>query len=140
MTEINLFYNKIVLRKDGDFLDNRRADRGMDIKNIGLYNLPKWFSYLLEEVDLLYEEALADSVSYQKIKEKRCCLLNQYSFLLELTDKDKIAEPLELTQEETDALSRFLVLEYDKARTENIQMYLLGGSHVLKLLRALGGI
>lgn len=68
MTEINLFYNKIVLRKDGDFLDNRRADRGMDIKNIDIYNLPKWFSDLLEEVDLLCEEALADSVSYQKLK------------------------------------------------------------------------
>lgn len=140
MTEINLFYIKIVLRKDGDFLDNRRAGRGMDIKNIDLYNLPKWFSGLLEEVDFLCEEALAGSVSYQKLKEERCCLLNQYDFLLKLADKDKIAEPLELTQEETDALSRFFALEYDKARTENIQMYLLGGSHVLKLLRALEGI
>ena len=36
-------------------MDNRRADRGMDIKNIDLYNLPKWFSDLLEEVDFLYE-------------------------------------------------------------------------------------
>lgn len=121
-------------------MNNRRADRGMDIKNIDLYNLPKWFSYLLEEVDLLCEEALAGSVSYQKIKEERCCLLNQYSFLLKLADKDKIAESLELTQEETDALSRFFALEYDKARIENIQMYLLGGSHVMKLLWALGEI
>lgn len=121
-------------------MNNRRTARIMDIKNIDIYNLPKWFSDLLEEVDLLCEEALAGSVSYQKIKEERYCLLNQYSFLLKLVDKDKITEPLELTLEETNALSRFFVLEYDKARTENIQLYLLGGSHVLKLLRALGGI
>ena len=121
-------------------MENGRADSGTDITNIDLYNLPKWFSDLLEEVDLLCEEALAGSVSYQKLKEERCCLLNQYDFLLILADKDRIAEPLELTQEETDALSRFFALEYDKARTENIQMYLLGGSHVLKLLRTLEGI
>ena len=88
-------------------MNNRRTARIMDIKNIDIYNLPKWFNDFLEEVDLLCEEALAGSVSYQ-IKEERCCLLNQYDFLLKLVDKDKIAEPLELTLEETNAFSRFL--------------------------------
>ena len=52
-------------------------------------------------------------------------------------DEDITEEPMDLTAEETKALSRIFALERDKARAESIQMYLLGCSHIFKLLRAL---
>lgn len=44
---------------------------------------------------------------------------------------------MELAAGETKALSRFFALEYDKARAESIQMYLLGCGHIFKMLRTL---
>lgn len=47
---------------------------------------------------------------------------------------------MELSVEETKALSRYISLENDKAKAERIQMYLLGCSHIFKLLRMLEGM
>lgn len=109
----------------------------LDIKNIDIYNLPKWFSDIIEEVDILCEEALRSSVSYSRITEERYSILDKYDFISRLADDGVIEEPMELTAGETKALSRFFTLEIEKARAESIQMYLLGGSHIFKLLRAL---
>lgn len=51
----------------------------MDIKNIDIYNLPRWFSDIIAEVDILCEEALRSSVSYSKITEER------YAYLINTT-------------------------------------------------------
>ena len=109
----------------------------MNIKNIDIYNLPVWFSNIIEEADILCEEALKESVFYNMIIEERSSLLDRYGFISKLKDNDMITEPLKLTYEETKVLSRFFALEYDKARAESIQMYLLGGKHVFKLLQTL---
>ena len=55
----------------------------------------------------------------------------------ERIEREKQEETLELTAGETKALSRFIALEHNKARAESIQMYLLGCSHIFKLLRVL---
>ena len=117
-------------------MGNAKGATIMDIKNIDIYNLPKWFSDIIEEVDILCEEALRSSVSYNKITEERYSILHKYDFISKLDDGD-MEETLELTAGETKALSRFFELEYDKARAESIQMYLLGCSHIFKLLRTL---
>ena len=109
----------------------------MDIKNIDIYSLPKWFSDIIEEVDILCEEALRNSVSYSKITEERYRILDKHGFISRLTDDGVVDEPMELTAGETKLLSRFFALEYDKARAESIQMYLLGCGHIFKLLRTL---
>ena len=108
----------------------------MDIKNIDIYNLPRWFSDIIAEVDILCDEALSSSVSYSRIAEERYGILHKYDFISKLDDGD-MEEPLELTAGETKALSRFIALEHDMARAESIQMYLLGCSHIFKLLRTL---
>lgn len=118
-------------------MKNAKGATIMDIKNIDIYDLPKWFSDIIEEVDILCEEALRSSVSYNKITEERYRILDKHKFILRLTDDGVVDEPMELTVGETKALSRFFGLEYDKARAESIQMYLLGCSHIFKLLRAL---
>lgn len=43
-----------------------RGDKGkkiMDVKNIDIYNIPKWLSNVMEETDILCTEALESSVS-----------------------------------------------------------------------------
>ena len=77
------------------------------------------------------------SVSYNKVTEEWYRILNRYRFISKLMDEDITEEPMDLTAEETKALSRIFALERDKARAESIQMYLLGCSHIFKLLRAL---
>ena len=67
----------------------------MDIKNIDIYNLPKWFSDIIEEVDILCEEALRSSVSYSRITEERYSILDKYDFISRLTDDGVIEEPME---------------------------------------------
>lgn len=109
----------------------------MDIKNIDIYNLPKWFGEIIEEADILCEEALRSSVSYSRIIEERYSILDEHSFISRLADDGGVGEPMELAAGEIKALSRYLTLENDKARTESIQMYLLGCSHIFKLFRAL---
>ena len=118
-------------------MGNAKGATIMDIKNIDIYNLPKWFSDIIEEVDILCEEALRSSVSYSRITEERYKILDKHDFISKLTDDGGVDEPMELTARETKALSRFFALEYDKARAESIQMYLLGCSHIFKLLRVL---
>lgn len=44
---------------------------------------------------------------------------------------------MELSVEETKALSRYILLENDRAKAVRIQAYLLGCSHILRLLRTL---
>ena len=118
-------------------LEKQKGAIAMDIRNIDIYNLPKWFSDIIEEIDILCEEALRSSVSYSKITEERYRILDKHDFISRLTDDGGVEEPMELTAGETKALSRFFTLEYDKARAESIQMYLLGCSHIFKLLRML---
>lgn len=118
-------------------MKNAKGATIMDIKNIDIYNLPKWFSDIIEEVDILCIEALEGSVSYNKVTEEWYRILNRYRFISKLMDEDITEEPMDLTAEETKALSRIFALERDKARAESIQMYLLGCSHIFKLLRAL---
>lgn len=118
-------------------MQDKKGGIAMDIKNIDIYNLPKWFSDIIEEVDILCEETLRSSISYSKITKERNSILDKHDFISRLTDDGVVEEPMELTAEETKALSRFFELEYGKARTESIQMYLLGCSHIFKLLRTL---
>lgn len=118
-------------------MEHTKGAIAMDIKNIDIYNLPKWFSDIIEEVDILCEEALRSSVSYNKIMEERYSILDKHDFISRLTDDEVVEEPMELTAGEIKALSKFFALEYDKARAESIQMYLLGCSHIFKLLRVL---
>lgn len=119
--------------------DDKR-DKIMDIKNIDIYNMPKWFSSIMEEVDLLCKEALESSVSYNKIIEEQYRIVDRHRFIYRLMDDESVDESVKLSVGEIEALSRFISLEDDKARAENIQMYLLGCSHIYKLLRTLGGI
>lgn len=109
----------------------------MNLKNIDIYDLPVWFGSIIEEVDILCAESLGESVSYHKITEERFRLLERHRFLTKLADNDGLDEPLKLTDEETKALSRFFALEYDKARAESIQMYLLGAKHIIRVLQSL---
>lgn len=118
-------------------MKNAKGANIMDIKNIDIYNLPKWFSDIIAEVDILCIEALESSVSYNKVTEEWYRILNRHRFISKLMDEDIAEEAMDLTAEETKALSRIFALERDKARAESIQMYLLGCSHIFKLLRAL---
>lgn len=114
-----------------------KGDKIMDIKNINIYNMPKWFSNIMEEVDLLCKEALESSVSYNKITEEQYRIVDRHRFVSKLAVSDTVEESMELSAEESKALSRFISLENDKAKAEGIQMYLLGCSHIYKLLRSL---
>lgn len=118
-------------------MEDKKGGIAMDIKNIDIYNLPKWFRDIIEEVDILCDEALESSVSYNKITEERHSILGKHSFILRLIDDVDVEEPMELSAGETKALSRFFALENDRTRAESIQMYLLGCSHIYKLLWAL---
>ncbi len=120
--------------------DEGRGGKAMDFRNIDIYDLPKWFSNVMQEVDIQCGEVLQSSVSYNKITDELHHILGENEFISKLVVGEGMEEPLELTAEEVKALSRVFSLEEDRARAENIQMYLLGGGHIFKLLRALGGI
>lgn len=64
-------------------------------------------------------------------------ILDKYRFISTIIDGDTITKPMNLTVSELEALSRFWRVETDRKDMENLQMYLLGGRHMLELLQLL---
>ena len=64
-------------------------------------------------------------------------MLNE-RFLSTIADSDEIVEPMNLSLEETKALSRFWALEVDRMSMEMVQMYLLGCRSMWELMELLG--
>lgn len=110
----------------------------MNMKDFTIYDLPLWLNAGLEELDSKCTEQLKeDSDFYNEILEESSKILRQYPFLSALIDREVIQKPMELSMEETVALSRFLALENDRRDMENIEMYLLGCRHTLEALQLL---
>ena len=88
----------------------------MKIEDIDIYHLPLWACAVVDEIDKL---------------------LFKYPFISKLIDRDEIEEPMDLTLEQTKALSRFLALDADREDYERIQLYLMGCQHTIEVLQLL---
>ena len=110
----------------------------MKMKDFTTYDLPLWLNTAVEELEhRCIEELKEENIFYNEVLEESSKLLEQYRFISSLSDRDPVAEPIELSLEETKALSRFLALENDRRDMESIQAYLLGCRHVLEVLQLL---
>ncbi len=108
----------------------------MKLKNFTTYDLPLWLNAAVEELEhRCIEELKEENLFYNEVLEESSKLLKQYRFLSTLSDRDPVTEPMELSLEETKALSRFLILENDRRDMESIQAYLLGFRHALEVLQ-----
>ncbi len=110
----------------------------MRIDDIDIYHLPKWLEGIFEDVESLVHETLKkESEAYRKILNETDDLLERHRVISTIVDGDKINEPLELSAEEAEALSRFCHLESDRKDMEAIQIYLIGAKHMWELLELL---
>ena len=83
------------------------------------------------------EELEKESDFYNEVLKESGEILDKYRFISTIIDGDTITKPMNLTVSELEALSRFWRLETDRKDMENLQMYLLGGRHMLELLQLL---
>lgn len=110
----------------------------MKINDIDLYNLPLWLNGVAEKLEEgCREELEKESDFYNEVLKESGEILDKYRFISTIIDGDTITKPMNLTVSELEALSRFWRLETDRKDMENLQMYLLGGRHMLELLQLL---
>lgn len=100
----------------------------MKIEDMDIYHLPLWIYAVEDEISEGCKNQLKVSPEYCRIEEESNKLLFNYPFISKLIDRDEIKEPLNLTLEQTKALSRFLALDSDREDYERIQLYLMGVS------------
>lgn len=110
----------------------------MRIGDIDIYHLPAWLEGIFEEIErTCYTELEEDSEFYREILEEVHGLLDKHKFLSTIADRDESVEPMNLSLEETKALSRFWALEVDRMSMEMVQMYLLGCRGMWELMELL---
>ena len=109
----------------------------MKIAEIDTDDLPIWMCAVVDTVSENCKKRLKTSPQYSRIVEESDKLLFQYPFISTLIDRDKIETPMNLTLEQTKALSRFLVLDADREDYERIQLYLMGCQHMIEMLQLL---
>ena len=109
----------------------------MKIEDIDIYHLPLWACAVVDEISEGCKNRLKVSPEYSRIEEESDKLLFKYPFISKLIDRDEIEEPMDLTLEQTKALSRFLALEADREDYERIQLYLMGCQHMIEMLQLL---
>lgn len=109
----------------------------MNLKDLNMADLPIWVDALMEDLERRRFQELKENRFYKEVLEEREELLEEHRFLETLTDRDKITEPMELSVEEAQALSRFLALESDKRDMESMGTYLLGCRYAVEALRML---
>lgn len=110
----------------------------MKLKDIDIYNLPRWLNGICEEMEgKCCEELKKESDFYNRVLEESSQLLEEYRFISTLIDRGDIIQPMKLNVSEEKALSRFLVLDSDQRDMEMIQFYLFGIRHALQLLQVL---
>lgn len=111
----------------------------MRIGDIDIYHLPTWLEGIFEKVErTCYTKLEEDSEFYREVLEEVHELLDKHRFLSTIADSDEIVEPMNLSLEETKALSRFWALEVDRMSMEMVQMYLLGCRGMWELIELLG--
>ena len=109
----------------------------MKIAEIDTDDLPVWMCAVVDVVSENCKKRLKMSPQYNRIVEESDKLLFQYPFISTLIDRDKIETPMNLTLEQTKALSRFLALDADREDYERIQLYLMGCQHTIEVLQLL---
>ena len=109
----------------------------MKIEDVDIYDLPIWACAVVDEISETCKNRLKTSPQYSRIVEEIDKLLFQYPFISTLIDRDKIETPMNLTLEQTKALSRFLALDSDREDYERIQLYLMGCQHTIEMLQLL---
>ena len=110
----------------------------MKIEDVDIYDLPIWACAVVDEIDETCRKRLKASPEYSRILKESDKLLLKYPFISKLFDRDEIDEPMELSIEKAKALSQFLALDSDREDYERIQLYLMGGRHILEVLQLLG--
>ena len=99
-----------------------RERKAKKIAEIDTDDLPIWMCAVVDSVSENCKKRLKTSPQYSRIVEESDKLLFQYPFISTLIDRDKIETPMNLTLEQTKALSRFLALDADREDYERIQI------------------
>lgn len=114
----------------------------MECKRLGLCNKSMVVvpNYIIEQFAAewlqLYPSAnllVATKKDFERKNRKKFCA----RIATTIADRDEIVEPMNLSLEETKALSRFWALEVDRMSMEMVQMYLLGCRGMWELMELL---
>lgn len=112
---------------------------GMKLKDFTIYDTPLWLGRLLEEQEERCQRELKGaSKAYNEILEESRKLMDKYPFIEAMADNTDLREPLELGDEETKALTRFMYLQGERRSWEGVQMYLMGCHDTLGILQLVG--
>jgi len=112
---------------------------GMKLKDFTIYDTPLWLGKLLEEQEERCQRELKGaSKEYNEILEESRKFMDKYPFIEAMADNTDLREPLELGDEETKALTRFMYLEGERRSWEGVQMYLMGCHDTLGILQLVG--
>ncbi len=114
---------------------------GMKLKDFTIYDTPLWLGMLLEQQEERCQRELrVSSKEYNEILKECSELMEKYPFIETMADNDELEEPLDLSGEETKALTRFLYLESERRSWEGVEMYLMGCHDTLGILQLVGMI
>lgn len=112
---------------------------GMKPKDFTIYDTPLWLGKLLEEQEERCQRELKSaSKEYNEILEESRKLMDKYPFIEAMADNNEPQGPMELGDEETKALTRFMYLEGERRSWEGAELYLMGCHDTLGLLQLVG--
>ena len=126
-----------MIRTGKDAVENRLKKYQQILAGKGAGQQDVYKRQVVDTVSENCKKRLKTSPQYSRIVEESDKLLFQYPFISTLIDRDKIETPMNLTLEQTKALSRFLALDADREDYERIQLYLMGCQHTIEMLQLL---
>ena len=83
------------------------------------------------------ERLLQESPQFTELQREDHELLDEYPFLNMITDSNGVTKVLDLNYAETEALTKFCLVEEDINCWKRLQMYLLGIAHAMWIIELL---
>ena len=80
------------------------------------------------------ERLLQESPQFTELQREDHELLDEYPFLNMITDSNGVTKVLDLNYAETEALTKFCLVEEDINCWKRLQMYLLGIAHAMGII------
>ena len=80
------------------------------------------------------ERLLQESPQFTELQREDHALLDEYPFLNMITDSNGVTKVLDLNYAETEALTKFCLVEEDINCWKRLQMYLLGIAHAMGII------
>ena len=109
----------------------------MKISDFDIYHLPPLMGMFVDYLENECERLLQESPQFTELQREDHELLDEYPFLNMITDSNGVTKVLDLNYAETEALTKFCLVEEDINCWKRLQMYLLGIAHAMEIIELL---